>query len=62
MSAIPDPRIAAYVAELDGPTPYVNSSHVTLSWLYSQYGTATVDALLAAHWEAVRLAAECDAP
>jgi hypothetical protein len=51
----PDPIIAAYVAEVSAPgIPYVSTSHVTLSRLYSEHGRARVDALLAEHWAAVR--------
>lgn len=51
----PDPRIAAYVAEVSAPgIPYVSTSHVTLARLYDAHGRDTVDALLSAHWDALR--------
>lgn len=51
----PDPRIAAYVEEVSRPgVPYVSTSHVTLGRLYDAHGRATVDSLLAAHWQALR--------
>ena len=46
--------IRDYVAELDGPVPYVSRSHETLGWLYRLYGAERIDAALAAHWAAQR--------
>jgi hypothetical protein len=54
-----DPRIAAYVAEVEQPgIPYVSTSHIILRHLYGQHGKDVIDALLAAHWKRCSLAAE----
>ena len=46
-----DPRIAAYIAEVDQPgIPYVSFSHVTLMRLYAEHGAKVIDALLDAHF------------
>lgn len=51
----PDPRIAAYVAEVSQPgIPFVSTSHITLLRLYEQHGKDVIDQLLAEYWAAVR--------
>lgn len=53
-----DPRIAAYVAELNQPgIPYVSRSHHTLSRIQSEHGEQVINDLLDAHWDAVRAGA-----
>lgn len=43
----PDPRIAAYIAEIEQPgIPYVSTSHVTLYNLYREHGEKTINYLL----------------
>jgi len=52
---IPDPRIAAYVAEVSVPgVPWISSSHITLRHINIEYGQATVQHLLDKHWAAMR--------
>ena len=51
----PDPRIAAYIAELEGPAPVVSYSHLTLRALYRQHGQELVENLLEQYWHARRL-------
>lgn len=50
---IPDPRIAAYVAELS-TNSVVSYSHLTLHRLNVEHGAALVQSLLDAHWKALR--------
>lgn len=51
----PDPRIAAYVAELSQPgVPYVNTTHLTRYRLVVQHGAETVQRLLDEYFEAER--------
>jgi hypothetical protein len=50
----PDPRIAAYVAELEGPCPVVNYSHLTLLALHQQHGKVLIENLLEQYWHARR--------
>ena len=47
-----DPRIAAYVAELNQQS-VVSYSHRTLRYLYQEHGTEVIDQLLNEHWAAV---------
>jgi hypothetical protein len=50
----PDPRIAAYVAEVSAPgIPWISTSHVTLRRLWDEHGKATVQGLLQAYWVAL---------
>lgn len=52
----PDPRIAAYVAEVSVPgIPWISTSHNTLSRLYGEHGRDVVDGLLHEHWSALSL-------
>lgn len=52
----PDPRIAAYVAEVSvAGVPWISTSHLTLRSLYSQHGEALVAVLLKRHWAAMRV-------
>lgn len=51
----PDPRIAAYVAEIRAPgIPYVSTSHLTLRRLNDEFGQAVVSALIAVHFAECR--------
>lgn len=50
----PDPRIAAYIAELDGPASAVSYSHLTLRSLYRAHGQVLVENLLEQYWHARR--------
>lgn len=51
----PDPRIAAYIAEIEVPgVPYISRSHETLSKLYSEHGMELVRSLIDAYFKAQR--------
>jgi len=55
--AIPDPRIAAYVAEIELPgVPYINRSATILYNLCCEHGADLVYNLLEDYWEAKRQA------
>lgn len=51
----PDPRIAAYVAEVSRPgVPYLSTSHLTMGRLYQEHGRCVIDQLLKEYWESLR--------
>jgi hypothetical protein len=54
VTAKPDPRIAAYVAELEGPRSVASYSHLTLRALYQQHGQVLIENLLEQYWHARR--------
>lgn len=51
----PDPRIAAYIAEIETPgIPYFSYSHLTLCRLNGEHGQQAVDALLSDYFLRLR--------
>lgn len=54
----PDPRIAAYIAEIERPgIPWISTSHITLSGLQSEHGAALIQQLIDAYFAAKRSSA-----